>query len=161
MSNSKGAHKHSLLATLTVAGASLAGIAGMVTGGLLATIAAIPVIAAAVGYSMGGWASAAAGLVLGGVANFWPLYKKTDIIQPAEADTPAIIDHETVRLCDYAGNVGALTGGIVGAFTGAAVGAGLAGIITVAETRQAMLNGEDPRDVARRREDRDNGPFFH
>lgn len=161
MSNSKGTSKRSLLSALMVAGASIAGMAGMVTGGLLATIAAIPVSAAAVGYSMGGWASAATGLILGSVANFWPLYKKTEVIQPAEADTPAIIDHETVRLCDYAGNVGALTGGIVGAFTGAATGAAIAGIITVSETRQAMLNGEDPRDVANRRKDRDNGPFFH
>lgn len=161
MNNPKGTSNRSLLATLTMAGASLAGMAGLVTGGLLGAVAAIPVTAAAVGYSMGGWASAAAGLILGGIANYLPLYKKAAIIQPAEGDIPAVMDYETVRLCDYAGNACAVTGGIVGAFTGAAVGAGLAGIVTIAETRQAMLNGEDPQDIAARRKKCDNDPFMH
>ncbi len=161
MNKPEGTRARSLLATLSVTGASLAGIAGLVTGGLLGTLAAVPVTAAAVGYSMGGWASAVTGLVLGSVANFWPLYKKTVIIQPATADTPAIVDHETVRLCDYTGDVGALTGGIVGAFTGAAVGAALAGVVAISEAHQALLNSEGPRDDKPRRDDRDNGPFFH
>ncbi len=159
--NARAGREHSLLATLVVTGASFVGIAGMAVGSILGSLAVIPVTAAAVGYSMGGWASGIAGLVMGTMANFWPLHKKTEDALPGENHSAALPDHETVRLSDYAANVCGFTVGILGAFTGAAMGAGLAGIVTMAETRQAMLNGELPRDVAARSKGRDGGPFIH
>lgn len=165
MKSSRNAREHSLLATLTLAGAALAGNAGIRAGGFLGRIAAIPLTAAAAGYGAGGWVSAVAGLVMGTAANFWPLARKAADALPAEADSPPSEKYETVRLSDYAAKIGGISGGLAGAFTGAAVGAGLAGIITLSETRQAMLNGDlpgdRPRDRPGRRKDRDNGPFIH
>lgn len=161
MQKSKPGQHPSLFAILVVKGAVLAGMAGIAAGKILGTISALPVTAAAIGYSMGGWASAVTGLMLGAAANFWPLRKNTTITQPATPDSPALETHETVRLCDYAGKACAVTGGITGAFVGATVGAGLAGIVIMGEARQGLVNGEMPQDPNTRRKGRDDGPFFH
>ena len=160
MKNAQPGRAHSLLSTLTITGASLVGGAGMLIGGVVGSIAVVPVTAAAWGYSLGGWASGVAGLVLGTVANFLPLYRRSAEKLPLEIPSSAAPEtRQTVSLSNYAEDIGGFTGGIAGAFTGAALGAVAAGIVTIAETRQAMLRGDHPQEIKPRRKDRDKDNF--
>lgn len=169
MGLSKRPHEQSLTDRLITAGAAFCGMIGIAVGSTLGGLAAIPAAAAAWGYSLGGWVAGLAGLAAGAAVNFWPIAPRhpqadhTPECGAADSPPPATVpaSRKPLTLSHVMGGAGGITGGLVGAFTGAAIGACVAGVVKISEMRQAMLNGELPRDVAARSKGRDGGPFIH